>query len=118
MIAPRALLVLGNPDYEWLAEESGYISCRAAHEVWKTFGIADRFGYSIVAGHPHCVLPEIQHSDVLAFVDRFLLGDTTVPTNITKHPFENVDHKRWYEWWENGSPSSKTKVRKNKNQDN
>ena len=44
MVAPRALLVLGNPDFEWLADESGYVSCRAAHEVWKTFGIADRFG--------------------------------------------------------------------------
>ena len=31
MVAPRALLVLGNPDYEWLADESGYVSCRAAH---------------------------------------------------------------------------------------
>ncbi|MCA9057864.1 MAG: hypothetical protein KDA85_05175, partial [Planctomycetaceae bacterium] len=28
MVAPRALLVLGNPDYEWLADESGYVSCR------------------------------------------------------------------------------------------
>ena len=37
MVAPRALLVLGNPDYEWLADESGYVSCRAAHEVWKSF---------------------------------------------------------------------------------
>lgn len=33
MVAPRALLCLGNPDYEWLADESGYVSCRAAHEV-------------------------------------------------------------------------------------
>jgi hypothetical protein len=39
MVAPRALLVLGNPDYEWLADESGYVSCRAAHEVWKTLGM-------------------------------------------------------------------------------
>ncbi len=50
MVAPRALLILGNPDYQWLADESGYVSARAAHEVWKAFGIADRFGFSIVAG--------------------------------------------------------------------
>ena len=24
MVAPRALLVLGNPDYVWLADESGH----------------------------------------------------------------------------------------------
>ena len=28
LIAPRALLVLGNTDYEWLAEESNYVSCQ------------------------------------------------------------------------------------------
>ena len=57
MVAPRAQLVLGNPDYVWLAEESGYVSCPAAHEVWKKFGIGDRFGFSIVVGHGHCQLP-------------------------------------------------------------
>ena len=64
MAAPRALLLLGNPDYEWLADESGYVSCTAAHEVWKAFGVSDRFGYSIVNEHPHCALhwkPENRH---------------------------------------------------------
>lgn len=51
MVAPRALLILGNPDYEWLADESGYVSCMAAKEVWEAFGVPDRFGFSIVAGH-------------------------------------------------------------------
>ncbi|WP_294066401.1 alpha/beta hydrolase family protein, partial [Proteiniphilum sp. UBA1028] len=59
MIAPRALLCLGNPDYEWLAEESGYVSCKAAQRVWETFGIPDRFGFSIVADHGHCILPDV-----------------------------------------------------------
>lgn len=39
LVCPRALLVLGNTDYEWLADESGYISSAAALEVWKKFGI-------------------------------------------------------------------------------
>ncbi len=104
MVAPRALLVLGNPDYEWLADESGFVSCTAAHEVWKTFGIADRFGYSIVAGHPHCQLPDGQRPEVEAFVDKFLLGDSTANTNVTIHPYANVDHERWYEWWGSGEP--------------
>lgn len=37
LIAPRALLVLGNTDYEWLAEESNYVSCQAARMVWEGF---------------------------------------------------------------------------------
>lgn len=99
MVAPRALLVLGNPDYEWLADESGYVSCMAAREVWKAFGIADRFGFSIVAGHGHCRLPESQYPEVEAFIEKFLLGNTTVDTHVAKSPFEDVDAEKWYSWW-------------------
>lgn len=103
MIAPRALLVLGNPGYEWLADESGYVSCRAAHQVWKTFGIPDRFGFSIVAGHPHCQLPASQRPELEAFVDKFLLGKVDAITSVTKHPFENVEHEFWYDGWTTGT---------------
>jgi alpha-glucuronidase len=99
MVAPRALFVLGNPNYEWLADESGYVSCRAAHEVWKAFGIGDRFGFSILGGHGHCQLPEKQKPEVEAFVDKFLLGKTTVNTDITHSIYDEVDHSRWIEWW-------------------
>lgn len=99
MIAPRALLVLGNPDYEWLADESGYVSCRAARKVWETFGIADRMGFSIIGGHGHCQLPENQYPEVEAFVDKFLLGKQEVNTNITIAPlYEKVDYARWINW--------------------
>lgn len=99
MVAPRALLVLGNPDYEWLADKSGYVSCRAAHEVWKTFDIQDRFGFSIVAGHDHCQLPKEQYPEVIAFVDKFLLGNSTANTRFTISPYANVNYQRWIEWW-------------------
>ncbi|QDV87438.1 endo-1,4-beta-xylanase [Planctomycetes bacterium TBK1r] len=108
MIAPRALLVLGNPDYEWLADESGYVSCRAAHEVWKTFGIGDRFGFSIVAGHPHCRLPASQRPEVEAFVDKFLLGKTDANTTVTRHPYESVEHEFWYDGWAKGKSTFPT----------
>lgn len=102
MVAPRALLVLGNPDFKWLADESGYVSCRAAHEVWKKFGIGDRFGFSIVAGHGHCQLPRKQRPEVEAFVDKFLLGKKTANTNVTISPYDTVDHTRWIAWWGKG----------------
>lgn len=99
MVAPRALLVLGNPDYEWLADESGYVSCQAAKRVWETFGIADRFGFSIVGGHPHCQLPDVQRPEVEAFIDKFLLGIDSVNTNVSIHPFPDVDFAKWTSWW-------------------
>ena len=74
MICPRALLLIGNPDYVWLADASMLPSAQAAKKVWERFGIADRMGWSIVGGHPHCQLPERQWPEVQAFIDRFLLG--------------------------------------------
>lgn len=99
LIAPRALLVLGNTDYEWLAEESNYVSCQAARMVWKAFGIEDRMGFSIQGGHMHCMLPESQYSEVESFIDRFLLGKTNVDTSVTKaEAFEDVDYLKWMPW--------------------
>jgi len=104
MVAPRALLVIGNPDMVWLAEESGYVSSRAAKQVWDTFGVPDRMGFSFVGGHGHCSLPTSQYPEVEAFVDKFLLGDTTANTNITTNPYEYVDHQRWINWWGTDNP--------------
>jgi hypothetical protein len=104
MVAPRALLVLGNPDMIWLADESGFVSCKAAHEVWKTFGISERFGFSIVGGHGHCDLPAVQYPEVEAFVDKFLLGKTSANTNVTISPYELTDYPRWISWWGTGNP--------------
>jgi hypothetical protein len=73
---------LGNPDYKWLADESMLVSAKAAREVWQRFGIGDRFGYSIVGGHMHCMLPESQYPEVQALIDKFLLGKETDTNNI------------------------------------
>ena len=106
LVAPRALLVLGNPDYEWLADESGYVSCQAARKVWEAFGIEDRMGFSFIDKHGHCQLPESQYPEVEAFVDKFLLGKEDVDTNVTiASMFEDVDYERWIKWWGTGNPT-------------
>ena len=75
MVCPRALLLLGNPDYTWLADSA----------MWERFGIADRMGCSIVGGHPHCQLPENQWPEVQAFIDKFLLGREAETNNILRY---------------------------------
>jgi len=106
LVAPRALLVLGNPDYEWLADESGYVSCQATRKVWEAFGIEDRMGFSFIDKHGHCQLPESQYPEVEAFVDKFLLDKKEVNTNVTIAPmFEDVDYERWMKWWGTGNPT-------------
>lgn len=99
LIAPRALLVIGNPDWKWLADESTYVSCQAARKVWEAFGIEDRMGFTFQDGHMHCMLPENQFSEVGAFVDKFLLGKQDVNTMINRaEMFQNVDYMKWMPW--------------------
>lgn len=97
LVCPRAFLMLGNTDYKWLADESGYVSVNAARRVWERLGIADRAGYSILGGHPHCQLPEVQYPEVEAFIDKFLLGKDANTTNIGIAPMfkDTVDLSRW-----------------------
>ncbi len=104
MVAPRALFVTGNPDYEWLADPSGYVSSRAVQRIYKTLGIPDRFGFSIVAGHMHCRIPDSQKPEIEAFVDKFLLGKDSVNTIIATHPYDSINYSRWTKWWGTGNP--------------
>lgn len=101
MCAPRAVLVLGNADYEWLCDHSGYVSCRAAEEVYKTFGISDRFGYVFDGKHPHCRASDLQVEAVKAFVAKFMFDNSTANTTIREitPTLKNVDYKKWIEPW-------------------
>lgn len=99
LVCPRAFLMLGNTDYKWLADESGYVSVNAAKQVWDNLGIADRFGYSILGNHPHCMLPSAQYPEVEAFIDRFLLGKDANTTGINIAPMfkDSVNLDSWIE---------------------
>lgn len=99
MVAPRAMLVLGNPPFEWLGDESGYVAARAAQEVYKQFGIEDRFGFSFRSDHDHCALPTASYPEVQAFVDKFLFEDQTANTNVQVHDFHDVDYNYWIQEW-------------------
>ena len=74
MVFPRALLLLGNPDYKWLADSAMQVSAEAAHKVWERFGVGDRMAWDIIGGHGHCQLHESQRPIVESFIDRFLMG--------------------------------------------
>lgn len=81
MVCPRAFLMLGNTDYKWLADSSAYVSVNAARTVWQRLGIKDRMGYSILGGHPHCMLPKEQFPEVEAFIDKYLLDKKEINTD-------------------------------------
>lgn len=102
MVCPRALLMLGNTDYRWLADEAAYVSLNAARKVWEKLGIADRIGYSINGGHGHCQLPESQFPEVEAFLDKFLLGKSDIDTNniliAPDHFKKTINLNKWIKY--------------------
>lgn len=99
MIAPRAVLVLGNPDFEWLCDYSGYVSSAAAAKVWDNFGIGDRFGYVVEGKHNHCMACDSQNEAVQQFVAKFLFGKEA-NTNIRQAlPFKDVNIDIWTKNW-------------------
>jgi hypothetical protein len=101
MIAPRAFLALGNPDYVWLGDESGYKSSMAAYEVWKAMGIEDRFGFDFAKGHSHCQASDSQNKAVTAFVDKFLRGKESTDTDIKRNPSNGnfkLDYESLIDW--------------------
>ena len=104
MVAPRALLVTGNTDFEWLANPSAYVSARATQVIYNTFGLGDRFGFYIDGSHNHCAVPAAQVPVMQAFVDKFLLGNTTVSTAYSTNPYPTMDYQRWYQWWGTNNP--------------
>ena len=107
MIAPRALLETGNTNYTWLSNRSNYISARATQRIYKALGISDRFGFYIDGGHAHCATLPAESPVIAAFVDKFLLGESSVNTNIHVYPsgYDSLDYKRWTRWWGTGVPS-------------
>ena len=115
MCAPRALLVLGNPDMEWLCDYSTYITCRAVEKIYETFGIEDRFGFVIDGGHGHCNSTAAENEAVRAFVQKFLFSDTTVNTMFrtvtsgssypTLADMDEDEYAQWYADWKPADPN-------------
>jgi hypothetical protein len=91
MIAPRATIILGNDDYDWLGDESGYKSTMAAIQVFTALGVADHIGYDFTSGHNHCAAPTTQQNSVKTFADRFLKGGTGATSIAIKPPKSGFD---------------------------
>ena len=97
MIAPRAFLALGNPDYEWLGDPAGYVSVMAAHEIWKSMGVGDRFGFDFASGHMHCSAANSQVEAIKAYVDKFIRGKDG--KQVLSGKPGNIDASKWYSEW-------------------
>lgn len=99
MVAPRALLIVENTSMEWLGNVSAYTTGLAAHTIWQSLGLDDHMGVSQLGGHNHCQYPDAQLPELVAYVEKFLIGTGTANTNImqTDGDFE-VEIDRWVTW--------------------
>jgi hypothetical protein len=126
MIAPRALLETGNTEFYFLSNGSNYVASRAAEKVYETLGIGDRFGFYLDGNHGHCATLPAESAPITAFVDKFMLGQTSVATDVHVFPnpadttdygypivaangnyayyFPTMDYKRWTDWWGTNDP--------------
>lgn len=99
LIAPRGLLVIENTSMEWLGNQSSYTTPVIAHEIWKALGASDNMGVSQIGGHNHCQLPASQQPEVNAFVQKFLLNDSSVNTQVQKTDGTfPIEFSRWVNW--------------------
>ncbi len=98
MVAPRAILAIHNTGIARLGSQAGGASMKAAAKVYEALGVPERLGFSQAAASNHCVFPNSQAADVNAFVQRFLLGDENVDTNIRKDTYANTDMSEWITW--------------------
>ena len=123
LVAPRALLQTGNASQYWLSNGSAYISSRATQQIYNALGIGDRFGFFIDGIHAHCATLPIENAPITAFIDKFMLGQAGVDTDVEVYPtpanagspittadgayaydFPTMNYKRWTNWWGTGNP--------------
>ena len=98
MIAPRAIIALGNPGYEWLGDESGYKSITAAAEVFKALGVPENIGYDFTGGHSHCSAASSQTASVTAFANKFLKGQSANTAIAIKPSASNFNLTYTLDW--------------------
>ncbi|KAJ8080268.1 carbohydrate-binding module 1 [Marasmius tenuissimus] len=81
LVAPRGLFVIDNVGIDWLGAPSSFGAMKAAHRIWDSLGASDNMGFSQAANHAHCAFPSSQQNQLNAFINKFLLNQTT-NTNI------------------------------------
>jgi hypothetical protein len=98
LVAPRGLFVVDNTSMNWLGNESSFTDAVAAWEIWSVLGVPDNMGASQIGDHNHCAFPPSQRAELVAFVDRFLMGDETADTSVLRSDRIVPNRARWMPW--------------------
>jgi autotransporter-associated beta strand protein len=113
LLAPRALFATGNDGQVWLGTPSTFVCCKAVEQIYNNFGLSDRFGYNLIGGHAHCATTSTIDSEMGAFINKYLLGQTAVNTLIRDYPtsggvmvdnYDKIPAANWTAWWGTTNP--------------
>jgi len=99
LVAPRALLAIESTAIARMGAEAARVDALAARRVWDALGVSDRMGAS-EENVNHCVWHEGFTPDLEAYVDRFLLGMSSIDTDILRSKFsdEVIQPEVWIPW--------------------
>ena len=97
MVAPRAFLAIESTAIARMGAEAARIDALGAREVWTALGVPDRMGAS-EENTNHCVWHDGFTPDLEAYLDKFLLGDENVNTDILRSKFTSIDVETWIPW--------------------
>ena len=95
LIAPRGLFVIDN-NIDWLGPQSCFGCMSTARMAYQALGVTNNMGYSQIGAHAHCSFPSNQQSQLNAFVQQFLLGQSA-NTNIFQSDF-TFSQSQWIDW--------------------
>ncbi|CAL1714917.1 unnamed protein product [Somion occarium] len=101
LVAPRAMISFENTDYMWLSPMSSFGCMTAAHTIWQALGVPDNHGFEQVGGHAHCAWPASLNTQLNAFINKFLLGQSPTTSYFsTNNQFGVVSWQpsNWITW--------------------
>jgi hypothetical protein len=96
MVAPRGLLVIEN-EIDWLGPGSTTPCMKAGRLIYKALGVPSNMGFTGSGNHNHCSFPSNQQADLTAFINKFLLNQSSADTNIEKGP-TGTDPAQYIDW--------------------
>ncbi|KAJ6550419.1 hypothetical protein DFH09DRAFT_988851 [Mycena vulgaris] len=100
MVAPRPIFVIDNVGNDWLGPFASYGALVSARTIWTALGASSAMGYSQAADHVHCAFPSSQQTQLNAFVNQYLLGqsaNTNITTTAGNYQFA-IPNTQWAPW--------------------